>query len=278
MAVVGPAGDQGLGCLAERLQRTDVRGRAAEVPLLRADAGDEHLVRSAHGSRDCGLRMGRRPVQRGGRQAEGDGVEDLAGHGHREHHVRDAACGLRQPGDKPGAFFFAEPEEGLDGRAVRRPLEQGGGVDRGVVGVFDPETGGGQPVQRAGPAEYRPGSRRQPPAGCASSSASATQRLSFFDERLIEADRAERVLDQIPAVDRLDLRIQREGENGVPDLAGVAGGEDDQVLTVSPVGERVKDGEHGRARGHRDRDLPVLVLEAELGLTAPLGRGPQEEH
>ena len=97
-------------------------------------------------------------------------------------------------------------------------------------------------------------------------------------ERRVEANRAERVLDQIPAVNRLDLRMQRQGENGVPDLAGVAGGEDDQVLTVSPAGERVKDGEHGRARRHRDRDLPVLVLEAELRLTAPLGRGAQQEH
>ena len=92
-----------------------------------------------------------------------------------------------------------------------------------------------------------PGSRRQPPAGCASSSASATQRLSFFAERRVEADRAERVLDQIPAVDRLDLRMQREGKNGVPDLAGVAGGEDDQVLTVSPV-RRARRGRRARSR------------------------------
>ena len=151
VAVVGPAGDQGLGRLAEGAQRADVRRRAAEVPFLRADAGDEHLVRAARGFGARGLRMGRRPVERGGREAEGDRVEDLAGRGHREDHVRDAARGLREPGDKPGAFFLAEPEEGLDGRAVGGPLEQGGGVDRGVVGVFDPEPGGGQPVQCAWP-------------------------------------------------------------------------------------------------------------------------------
>ena len=261
------------------MQRLNVRRRAAEVPLLRADAGDEHLVRSARGFGACGLRMGRRPVQRGGSQAEGDRVDDLAGHGHREYHVGDAAGGLRQPCDKPGAFFFAEPEEGLDGRAVGRPLQQGGGVDRGVVGVFDPETGGGQPVQCAGPAEYR---TWQPPP--AARGLRVEQRLGdpvavlLLRQSLIEGDRAKRVLDQIPAVDRLDLRIQRKGEHGVPHLTGVAGGEDDQVLTVSPVGERGEDGEHGRARRHRDRDPPVLVLEAELGLCAPLGRGPQEEH
>jgi hypothetical protein len=90
--------------------------------------------------------MGGRPVQRGGRQAERDSVDDLAGRGHREHYVGDAAGGLSQPRDNPGAFLFAEPEEGLDGRAVGRPLKQGGRVNRGVVGVFDPETGGSQPV------------------------------------------------------------------------------------------------------------------------------------
>ena len=46
-----------------------------------------------------------------------------------------------EPRDKPSAFVLAEAEEGLDGGAVGGPLEQGGGVDRGVVGVFDARAG-----------------------------------------------------------------------------------------------------------------------------------------
>ena len=148
MAVVGPAGDQGLGRLAEGAQRVGVRRRAAEVAFLRADAGDDHLVRAARGFGARGLRVGRRTVESGGREAEGDRVEDLAGRGHREDDVRDAARGLRQPRDEPGAFFVAEPEEGLDGGAVGGPLEQGGGVDRGVVGVLDAR-GGWRPAGSA---------------------------------------------------------------------------------------------------------------------------------
>ena len=98
-------------------------------------------------------------------------------------------------------------------------------------------------------------------------------------EGRVEAKRAERVLHQIPAVDRLDFRLHRLGEHGVPDLAGVAGSEDDQMLTVRPVGgERIEDGEHGGARGHRDRDLPALVLDAELRFAVPLRGGAQQEH
>jgi hypothetical protein len=72
--------------------------------------------------------------------------------------------------------------------------------------------------------------------------------------------------------------MECQRENGVPYLTGVAGGEDDEVLAVPPLGERGEDGEHGGAGRHRDRDLPVLVLEAELGFTAPFGRGPQQQH
>ena len=58
-------------------------------------------------------------------------------------------------------------------------------------------------------------------------------------EGRVEAKRAERVLHQVPAVDRLDFRLYRPCEYGVPYLAGVAGGKDDQMLTVRPVSGEV---------------------------------------
>ena len=142
-----------------------------------------------------------------------------------------------------------------------------------------PQPGGGQPVQRGGPAEHRAG---QPPP--AAGGLRVEQRLGdpavvALRERWVEAQRAERVLDQVPAVDRLDLRLHRPRQHGVPDLAGVARGEDDQVLAVRPVGgERVENGEHGGARGDSDRDLLALVLDGELSRRRATGRGAQQQH
>ena len=124
-----------------------------------------------------------------------------------------------------------------------------------------------------------PGSRRQPPAGCASSSASATQRLSFFGS----------AGSRLSAPNASLTRSQRS--------TGLISGCIARASTESPT-SRVSQGVRttrywpsGRSAASasrtastvahgadRDRDLPALVLEAELRLSAPLGRGAQEEH
>ena len=100
-------------------------------------------------------------------------------------------------------------------------MEQGGRVERRVVGVGDRKPGRGQPVERGSPGEN--GARQAAPAVAR---LGVEQRLgdpgaAGLGEDGIQLVRTEGLLDEVPAVDRLDLRLQSAGKYRVANVVGV---------------------------------------------------------
>ena len=93
MPVVRPPDHQRLGRLAECPHRAGRHRVPGQVPFFGADARGERIVPA---------------VQRGGHQAEGHRVGDLASLGHREHDIGDGLGGLLEPFDESGALVIAE--------------------------------------------------------------------------------------------------------------------------------------------------------------------------
>ena len=132
MPVVGPASDHRLGRLAERTQRL-LGGRVTgKVTLLGADPRDENCVTWSRDGITATVSTG--PYRAASARPTGTASGIRSAAWRRSHRATGPTVSI-EPGDQTRTLFLTQAVEARHRGNVSCPLEQGGRVERRVVGV-----------------------------------------------------------------------------------------------------------------------------------------------
>ncbi len=238
-----------------------------------------------------------RPVRLGGglgvlpqgraHQAEGGGVRAALGVDEGEQGASGEArlVLLAEEGGQSGAFGTAQGEEPFGGSGAGRPVQQGLGVEPVVAGAARAALGVVAAQAHAALGERGEGVLAgQPAAGHgrpAAGRGGVEQGLGGPVDVLepwVYLPGAERLTDDVPAVDRVDAHLVDAGEDRRVEFVLLPVSEDDQhsgpgAAACQMVEDDFVDGERGRRDRHAGR---AALAPGGLGGPVPLRCGPQQ--
>lgn len=227
--------------------------------------------------------------QRRAHQAEGGGVRAAFGVDEGEQGTAGETCLvlLAEEGGQSGAFGAAQGEEPFGGAGPGRPVQQGLGVEPVVAGAARAVLGVVAAQAQAALGERGEGVLAgQPAAGdgrpAARGGRSGVEECLGGPVDVLEPGvclpGAERLTDDVPAVDRVDAQLVDAGEDRRVEFVLLPVGEDDQDRGAGTAARKVVEDEFvdgERRRRHRDTGRTALAPDG-LGGAVPLGRGPQQ--
>lgn len=192
---------------------------------------------------------------------------------------------LAEEGSQSGTLGSAQGEEPFGGAGPGRPVQQGLCVEPVVAGAARAALGVVAAQAQAALGERGEGVLAGQPAaghgGPAAGRGGVEERLGGPVDVLepgVYLPGAERLADDVPAVDRVDAQLVDAGENRRVEFVLLPVGEDDQDGGTGAAGRQVVEDEFvdgERRRRHRDAGRTALA-PGGFGGSVPLGCGPQQ--